>query len=231
MSEKNILSRGDTFDKMNDLTGPNEVRRAVAWASLDKSDAALRDQLATALKALKEQEGECNKMEAERDEARTQLEIMTANEAGTIVALRAQLAEHPDTKRQGIYVASRASQPRLPEMWKSLRSEGWPIISTWIDEPGAGETESMVELWMRIVAEVRSSEAVVFYADPESFPLRGAYVEVGIALAFGIPVFAIVRNKANVGSWINHPLVEICEEFPSLSDLRVAMAQTQEKPE
>lgn len=127
--------------------------------------------------------------------------------------------------KHGIYVASRASQARLPEMWKQLRRDGWPIISTWIDEAGRGETESMVELWDRIVSEVRSADVVLFYADQESLPLKGAYVEVGIALAFGIPVLAIVRNNANVGSWVYHPLVDVCEEFPTLEEVLAAVKE------
>ena len=129
-------------------------------------------------------------------------------------------------RKQVLYVASRASQVRLPEMWRQLRREGWPIISTWIDEAGPGETESMVELWDLIVSEIRSADAMLFYADPESLPLKGAYVEVGIALAFGIPVLAIIRNNANVGSWINHPLVDVCEEFPTLEEVLKLMVKS-----
>ena len=57
-------------------------------------------------------------------------------------------------KAGGIYVASRASVPARGAMWRRLRSEGWPIVSTWIDEDGEGQTDDFSDLWERIHREV-----------------------------------------------------------------------------
>ena len=46
-------------------------------------------------------------------------------------------------------------------MWKKFRSAGYPIISSWIDESGPGETADMGELWERVGKEIASSTAVV----------------------------------------------------------------------
>lgn len=56
--------------------------------------------------------------------------------------------------RRGLYVASRVKHA---PMWQRERELGAPIISTWIDEAGEGETASMSELWERITREVLSA--------------------------------------------------------------------------
>lgn len=116
--------------------------------------------------------------------------------------------------RQGIYVASRASLPERSAMWRRHRECGALINSTWIDEAGEGETGDFSELWIRITAEISRSEMLVLYAEPDDFPLKGALIEVGIALGHGIPVRVVLpgvildgRTSRPVGSWIQHPLV------------------------
>lgn len=117
--------------------------------------------------------------------------------------------------RHGIYVASRASLPERSAMWRRHRECGAVINATWIDEAGEGETADFSELWTRIAGEIARSEMLILYAEPGDFPLKGALVEVGIALGCGIPVRAVLpavvldgRTSRPVGSWIQHPLVE-----------------------
>jgi hypothetical protein len=114
----------------------------------------------------------------------------------------------------GVYVASRASVPARSEMWRRLRSEGFPIISTWIDEAGEGETQDFGELWTRIAREIASARGLVLYAEPGDFPLKGALIEVGLALGMGKPVGVVLpgveldgRTLRPVGSWFSHHLV------------------------
>lgn len=120
-----------------------------------------------------------------------------------------------------IYVASRASVPKYPAEWRRLRSIGWPISSSWIDEAGPGETTSMTELWMRIESEVRAARGLVLWAEEEDFPLKGAFIEVGMALGMGKPVAVYTRcafdnsNYRPFGSWMNHPLVQRCFSLAS----------------
>jgi hypothetical protein len=118
---------------------------------------------------------------------------------------------------QGIYVASRASSAARPAMWRGLRDAGWPITSSWIDEAGEGETGDFCELWSRIDREIRSSRGLVIYAEPEDFPLKGAYIEAGIAIGAGLPVAVVLpgvqleaRSDRPMGSWIRHPAVTLC---------------------
>ncbi|KVP96645.1 hypothetical protein WJ97_12235 [Burkholderia ubonensis] len=118
---------------------------------------------------------------------------------------------------RGIYVASRASIPERAARWKHLRDvEGWHIVSTWIDEAGDGETDDFSDLWLRIVDEIRGAERLILYVEADDFPLKGALIEVGIALAAGVKVFVVApgvaieaRSRRPIGSWMDHPLVTL----------------------
>lgn len=114
--------------------------------------------------------------------------------------------------KRGIYVASRTKHAA---MWKQCRAEGVPIISTWIDEAGEGETANFGDLWLRIQKEVVGAERLVFFAENGDFPLKGALIEVGMALAAGVPVYLVLdpeteleeRSLRPLGSWARHPHV------------------------
>jgi hypothetical protein len=118
---------------------------------------------------------------------------------------------------RGIYVASRASVPERSAMWRKLRASGLPIVSSWIDEAGPGETEDLAELWSRIDREIRSADRLVLYVEKDDLPLKGALVEVGMALAMGKPVFIVApdvelepRSMRPLGSWAKFRLVTFC---------------------
>jgi hypothetical protein len=123
-------------------------------------------------------------------------------------------------KQKPLYVASRASLPERPALWRFLRANGWPIISTWIDEAGPGETASMSELWERIAGEVSQACGVVAFVDPSrDLPLKGALVEVGMALGQGKRVGLVCLSAEHpdtarrLGSWVEHPAVLVCDDF------------------
>lgn len=113
-----------------------------------------------------------------------------------------------------IYVASRASIPERSQMWRGLRDAGWPIISSWIDEAGEGETEDFGELWSRIVKEISDADVLILYAQQDDFPLKGALLECGIAMGLGKKIIVCLpdvnledRSMRPIGSWIKHPNV------------------------
>lgn len=122
---------------------------------------------------------------------------------------------------KGFYVASRASVPERSASWRAFRDQGVPIVSTWIDEAGDGETADFSELWDRINREIASCIGLVLYAEETDFPLKGALVEVGIALALNKPVAVVLdfepagRTFRPIGSWITHRNVirsDTCEQ-------------------
>lgn len=118
------------------------------------------------------------------------------------------------TTNKKFYVASRTSVPARGAMWRQFRNSGVDIVSTWIDEDGVGETDDFSELWLRIQSEIDSCDELILYAEAGDFPLKGALIEVGMALAMNRPVVVCLphvelegRTFRPVGSWIAHPLV------------------------
>jgi hypothetical protein len=113
-----------------------------------------------------------------------------------------------------LYVSSRVIHAA---MWRGLRkNHNWPIRSSWIDQAGPGETPDMSQHWATIVGEILQSDALLLYFQPDDFPLKGALVECGVALAYNRPVFIMPTSTAIVpvtyrpiGSWIKHPLVKL----------------------
>lgn len=121
-------------------------------------------------------------------------------------------------RSRGIYGASRASVPERGAMWRRLRATGAPIIASWIDEDGEGQTDDVGALWLRIEREVTSAALLILYVEPEDFPLKGALVEVGMALAAHVPVVCVLpgvvlepRSMRPLGSWARHPLVSFAD--------------------
>ncbi len=118
----------------------------------------------------------------------------------------------------GIYIASRASLPERSAAWRQLRdADGWKITCTWIDEAGVGESSDLGLLWVRIEAEIASSGYLILYVEPEDFPLKGALIEVGMALAHRLPIRVVAPGVVldptsfrPLGSWVRHPLVRFC---------------------
>ena len=116
----------------------------------------------------------------------------------------------------GIYIASRAYRAAR---WRQLRDiEGWQITSSWIDEAGTGESTDLGNLWTRIEAEIAKSKLLILYVETEDFPLKGALIEVGMALATPIPICivapGVVLNPVSfrpLGSWVRHPRVTFCD--------------------
>lgn len=117
----------------------------------------------------------------------------------------------PMTGPHGIYVASRVHHWKL---WQQ-QSLIFPIISSWINEPGEGDTPDMGALWdEQIVNEVRASKALIIYVEPQDFPLKGAFIEVGMAMAYGKPIILCApgvvvegRSCRPIGSWMCSRLV------------------------
>jgi hypothetical protein len=110
-----------------------------------------------------------------------------------------------------IYVASRTARA---EMWRELRAAGYPIVSPWIDEARPAQTADLADLWEQIARDIQDSKHLVLYAEPADFPLKGALVEVGIALGAEVPVVVclpgVVLEQGTfrpLGSWVSSPLV------------------------
>lgn len=112
-----------------------------------------------------------------------------------------------------IYVASKTCHAK---MWKDYRYKGLPIISSWIDEAGEGESSNLSDLWVRIDNEIAHATDMLLYANSQDFPLKGALVEAGMAIAHKIPIHVVLdkvevetRSKRPIGSWVLHPNITV----------------------
>lgn len=107
-----------------------------------------------------------------------------------------------------IYIASKT---RHAHLWRDLRGAGAPIISTWIDEAGEGESGDLDDLWERCITESKTCDVLIVYREPEDV-LKGAWVEIGAALAAGKSVHAVGLTGFTISKYrkIKH--------FPTLAD-------------
>lgn len=100
-------------------------------------------------------------------------------------------------KRHGVYVASKT---RHAPTWKIIRAAGLPIISTWIDEAGPGESADLDDLWSRCITESASAAVLILYREPDDH-LKGGWVELGAALASGVPVFSVGIDQFTIAKY------------------------------
>jgi hypothetical protein len=95
-------------------------------------------------------------------------------------------------------------------MWREFRRRGVRITSSWIDEAAPGQTECFAALWDRIQTEIILADHGVLYAEPDDFPLKGAFIEAGMALMGGkritvcLPGVHLDGSHRPIGSWIEH---------------------------
>ena len=108
-----------------------------------------------------------------------------------------QRGRDAERARRGIYIASKVAHA---DRWRLLRDKiGYPIISTWIDEAGVGESQDLSGLWDRCITEASSAEVLVLNCEPGEM-LKGGWVELGAALASGVPVIAVGIDAFSVAN-------------------------------
>jgi len=105
-----------------------------------------------------------------------------------------------------------ASKTRHAPVWRWFRDEaGWPIVSTWIDEAGEGETDCLAELGTRCVRECLTCTGLIVYVR-EGETLRGALSEMGVAVAADRKVALVdpdgVNMRSHIGVMARHPNVQ-----------------------
>lgn len=120
-----------------------------------------------------------------------------------VAGFNAALSTPANDLRPAVYVASKTKHAHE---WKTKRSNGYPIISTWIDESGVGETLDWPDLWSRCIAEASNCSALVLVCR-EGDVLKGAWAEAGAALASGNPVYAVGCDSFSIR---HHPLFFSC---------------------
>lgn len=113
-------------------------------------------------------------------------------------------------ERNGVYMASKTKHA---DKWKALRSSGVPVICTWIDEAGIGETKDFSDLWIRCISEISHAEVLIAYAETGD-ELKGGLLEIGAALSAGTPVI-VVGDVPQLKTAKHHPLVSFADSVES----------------
>jgi hypothetical protein len=108
-----------------------------------------------------------------------------------------------------IYVASRTIHA---SKWLQLREEGVPIVSTWIDEAGVGQSRSLSDLAKRCIDEAASCTHFILYCERGEL-LKGALLECGAALANNRPVYCIGHCSSISRVFENHPCWHSCDSL------------------
>jgi hypothetical protein len=109
-----------------------------------------------------------------------------------------------------LYVASKTIHAAR---WRDLRTKGIPVIATWIDEAGPGESSDLRDLALRCIAEAAQASATLFYCEPGE-TAKGSLVEVGAALAANRYVVSVGTCKNFPTTFTRHPLWRVEKTIP-----------------
>lgn len=114
-----------------------------------------------------------------------------------------------------VYVASKLWHWKKWLEWEDANVHDVKIISRWVNVMRHHETEEEIvryttpdyahKGWQMNIEDVKDADLLVVYAENED--LRGALIEVGIALASGVPII-LVGNSASYSEWTYHSLVQ-----------------------
>jgi nucleoside 2-deoxyribosyltransferase len=103
-----------------------------------------------------------------------------------------------------------ASKLHHAEKWRAL-CRSTPDIqchARWLKHVAMGtpdRPEDAPDFWQQDEQDVRDADAVIVYAEGDD-QLRGALVEAGMAIAYGVPVIVIGEHPF-YGTWQYHPSV------------------------
>lgn len=105
-----------------------------------------------------------------------------------------------------VYIASKI---RYAPVWRELYSHSdihivsrWPFLETQVDD----RPTNCRKFWQDDFTDVSSADILILFAE-EGENLRGALVEVGIALGLGKHIIVIGDHKDH-GTWWHHPQVK-----------------------
>lgn len=109
-----------------------------------------------------------------------------------------------------------SSKTKHREDWKRLRvelaKEGvCQVTASWLDQ---GDGVPLGEVWEGVMRDLRGAGAMLLWAG-EGEDLKGSLVELGMALGFGVPVYAAVpAGYAERYTALHHPGVWLWEGEP-----------------
>jgi nucleoside 2-deoxyribosyltransferase len=113
------------------------------------------------------------------------------------------------------FAAPFARQVELRDVAKEYEAAGHTITASWLYEPVLDADDPAREWGLKVRAleddwDVAHSDAVVLFTDGPQITHGGMHVEVGLAIARGIPVYV---NGPKVNVFHRHPLVHDISEL------------------
>jgi nucleoside 2-deoxyribosyltransferase len=111
-----------------------------------------------------------------------------------------------------------ASKLKHAAMWRDLcaSTPHLQAHARWLKHSTLGTPdtpEHAVEFWLQDEQDVKDADAVLVFATGDDH-LRGALVEAGMAIAYGVPVIVIGKH-ADYGTWQHHPGVTRMDDLAS----------------
>lgn len=115
-----------------------------------------------------------------------------------------------------IYVASKVKWRYLWHSWRRNIPSNVQINARWLDVYDVTGDAGCAELWQTIVEDVRDCDALIVLRADGDEQLKGAYIEIGIALALGKPILAVGLDDH---TFSKHPLVTCVGSVPDAFDI------------
>lgn len=138
--------------------------------------------------------------------AKTEMQFYRSVSENTYLEAIKDVKLLPVQKMNTIYVASKIIHA---PMWREYRDKrNMPISSSWINNPTDNVEQDFKKMWVKYINEIKSSNFLIAYRESNEI-LKGAYIEIGVALSSDIEVF-LVGIEPGV-SFAFHPLCHTCE--------------------
>jgi nucleoside 2-deoxyribosyltransferase len=118
-----------------------------------------------------------------------------------------------------------ASDLRHGAKWRKLCAQSTMFIAfaRWLKHDAVGTADNdkheAEHFWQQDEQDVRDADVLICYAEGDDV-LRGALVEVGMAISNAVPVIVVGKHKS-YGTWQYHPSVMIATDL----DEALVMAQ------
>lgn len=101
-----------------------------------------------------------------------------------------------------------ASKLKHAAMWRDLCARTYHVQfhARWLKHNSIGTPdtpEHAAEFWLQDEQDVKHADVVMVFASGDDH-LRGALVEAGMAIAYGVPVI-VVGTHPDYGTWQHHP--------------------------
>lgn len=119
-----------------------------------------------------------------------------------------------------------SSKMRHGHMWRKICDARSDVIfhARWLKHIQIGTPDTPTharKFWLQDQQDVRDADVLIVYAEPED-RLRGALVEVGMALAYGVPVI-VVGEHEDYGTWRWHPAIHWADTLHNALELAASM--------